>query len=279
MGAKKIFFIVGFLLILYFIISASQTAYDINNLEIENSKTKSIQDRKLNPDLNAAAKILQKSGPSLASPTLHHKPGSSHDTSATAVKIENSQEEVVSFKYAQIVPEYGDYAVTPKILNGNSAKIFSLTAPHYVIDDILIKGIQSAFVNGIYPSLDIIQILGLADIFEGTIYVGSEIEFEVTWNLYIDAKANPVLGIFSLQINGVEKSCKASASGPLKNVAILSNKDNGTILVQSCDKNFYMQLYRNSANSITGKYFEKSDATNEFMPIGNVSLYRRARDQ
>ena len=45
-----------------------------------------------------------------------------------------------------------------------------------------------------------------------------------------------------------------------------------------CDKSFYMQLYRHSANTISGIYFEKSESGQMFKAIGSVSLYRRSKN-
>ncbi len=69
---------------------------------------------------------------------------------------------------------------------------------------------------------------------------------------------DPVQGTFSFKVDGVEKSCNETTLGPLKNIRLLT-EDHGAILVMSCDKSFYMQLYRNSAVGMKGSYFEKQE--------------------
>ncbi len=203
----------------------------------------------------------------------------SPDLEKASVQAEYSIDvESDKWKQAQIIPEYGDYAPTPSVLTGQSAKIFSLFVPEESINDIEIKDIASAFLQGLYPTKNMIKILGLNDSFDGTIYIGYELKYHVTWELHINAESISVKGVFSLQMNGVEKSCPVLSFEPLKNFTFLSNEDNGTILVMSCDKSFYMQLYRHSANTISGIYFEKSGTDQTYKNTGSVSLYRRGND-
>ena len=80
--------------------------------------------------------------------------------------------------------------------------------------------------------------------------------FKLNWNLRIDNNTDPVQGTFSLKVDGIERICNATKSGPIKNISLLSEK-NGAILVMSCDEYFYLQLYRSGSDSINGIYFEK----------------------
>lgn len=182
-------------------------------------------------------------------------------------------------KFAQIIPEYGDFEATPKTLTGNSSRIFSLFEPFDLIPDLEIKDIKSAFANGVYPSRNVIKILRLDDTFDGTIYIDYELKYKLVWTLRINSSSNPVRGIFSLLMNGIEKSCNAISFGPLKNISLLSN-DNGTILIKSCDESFYMQLYRHSGNSLSGIYYERDENGNyKSFKDHNLSFYRRTKNE
>lgn len=270
MNLKKFLVFAAVTLALYFIFFNKNPVHTVKKNVVEqtaDSENSVESSKKMSPV------ILPKIDTQLVGPEIYKK---SPDLERASVQSEYSLEvEADKWKHAQIIPEYGDYAPTPSVLTGQSAKIFSLFVPEESINDIEIKDIASAFSQALYPNKNIIQILGLNDIFDGTIYIEYELKYHITWDLQINSEANPVKGIFSLQMNGVEKSCPAISFGPLKNVTFLSKEDNGTILVMSCDKSFYMQLYRHSANTISGIYFEKSETDETYKSTGSVSLYRR----
>ena len=176
-------------------------------------------------------------------------------------KKEMHQEIFEKNKFRQLEDGDGIYEPTPKVLTEMSAKIFSMFYPTDIKSSILplveVKDIESAFATGDYPTLSILKALKLEGPFSGYVWTDDGVpRLKLNWNLRIDNNIDPVQGTFSFQVDGVEKSCNATTSGPLKNISLLT-EDKGAILVMSCDKSFYVQLYRSNALSIIGSYFEK----------------------
>ncbi len=193
--------------------------------------------------------------------STHNNLHSSADVVETKTEIHQEVKGKNQLEFRQIEEGDGTYAPTPKVLAGMSAKIFSMYYPsdiqRSIMPEVEVKDIQSAFSTGVYPTLNMLKALRLEGPFSGYVWTDDGVpRLKLSWNLRIDNDANPVQGIFSFRVDGVEKGCNATTSGPLENISLLA-EDNGAILLMSCDKSFYMQLYRSDASSINGGYFEK----------------------
>ena len=276
MNSKKILIILSGFVIFYLIFSYKNAANKKSASKIETVYPEPKLINKLKPTLNPM--IEEQPGPNTVptAPVQKIQSNSSRPKLTDGATTEMSEIDKAIHKYAQIVPEYGDYEPTPKILTGDSAKMFSYTFPDQVMPEVELKNIKTAFEMGIYPPKNLILILGLNDIFDGTIYIDYELKYHVTWSLQINSNGDPVLGIFSLTMNDDETSCNSTIFGPLKNITLLSKEDNGTILVKSCDQRFFMQLYRHSMNTISGSYFERNTIKGQYETKGSVSMYRRS---
>lgn len=256
-------------------ITANDTSYSPGKPADEDKEKTGVADKKNNQNIPPRAVVPRLAiGPS-QNLNVSGAPKKNLQNSTIAEPVrEESEIENRTKKFKQLTTEYGDYEATPKILTGISARVFSLSQPNDLFPELEIKDIRSAFAHGIYPRRDMIKTLRLDHIYEGTVYVDYPINHKIIWSLQIDNASNPVRGSFSLQIDGEEKSCKATGYGPLKNLVLLAS-DPGTLLVRSCDETIYMQLYRNGGAGLDGIYYEKGeDGRYKAYKDHSLALYR-----
>lgn len=267
---KKFFFLTIVSLLVYILFfSKKKPAPIAKNIEAEEIEEK--PDKPVRPAISTAP--LQKA---TVAPNQNIQ-----KNSAPAATVQNKIPTPVSAnpksEFRQL--EDGDYGyyTTPTFLKGPSFTIFSLFYPsdvhHSIMPKIEIKDIATAFATGVPPSSEVLKALTLEGLFSGRVWTAAgDPRLSVIWNLKLTSTTNPAQGIFSLKINGIEKSCNATTPGPLQNISF-SSDDNGAILVVSCDKSFYMQLYKMGSSFIVGSYFEKSQAdgkyhsTNEWVEV------------
>ncbi|MBC7743087.1 MAG: hypothetical protein H7061_12880 [Bdellovibrionaceae bacterium] len=154
-----------------------------------------------------------------------------------------------------------DFPEIPTGIKGLSTYILILEHRFYAQDVLVstaIKNIGSAFRNGTYPEKKTLE--AFAGTYSGWIeYSATENTLLILkWNLVLDNGTDPVKAQFSLKWNGIERSCNAGDRSVLKNITTLS-EDNAAILVMSCDKSFYMQLYKTKNSMIYGNLYEKKN--------------------
>ena len=152
-----------------------------------------------------------------------------------------------------------DFSEVPTDLKGLSSYILNLEYYFYAKDVLVstaIKSIDGAFENGKYPEKKTLE--AFAGKYSGFIEYSDTVNtlLILDWNLVLESKFDPVKAQFSLKWNGIERSCNTGEISLLKNITTLS-EDDAAILVISCDKSFYMQLYKTKGSMIYGNLYEK----------------------
>lgn len=120
-----------------------------------------------------------------------------------------------------------------------------------------ITDINSAFKNGQPLSVQVLQNLkklrgGLIEFYDGR----EQVDFD--WNISAET--------LSLKFGERTQSCKASEH--LKSYTDAP----AAILILSCDKNFYIQLYRDSEFMYFGNFFERISTNNSYKRSGFAHL-------
>lgn len=148
---------------------------------------------------------------------------------------------------AQKPPENTDTAVTNTSFADTRKKIIAAA----------ITDINSAFKSGQPLNVQVLQNLkklrgGLIEFYDGR----EQVDFD--WSISAET--------LSLKFGERTQSCKASEH--LKGIT----DDSAAILILSCDKNFYIQLYRDSESMYFGNFFERISVNNSYKRSGYVHL-------
>lgn len=166
----------------------------------------------------------------------------------------------------------------PAFLTGTSARVATYVHTKDIIANAALKDIKAAFSRGIYLSKFIVDGLELPGNRWGFVHFHdfNRPQLELSMDLKINSATNPLQGVLSLKVNGVEKSCNTTKMGSLSNISMLS-EENSVILVMSCDQSFYMQLYYSGKYDFEGNYYEKNE-NGSYQPTGIVLLSWKFND-
>lgn len=162
---------------------------------------------------------------------------------ATAAAIDTTNET----QPAQKPPENTDTAVTNTSFADTRKKIMAAA----------IADIDNVFKNGQPLKVQVLQNLkklrgGVIEFYDGR----EQVDFD--WSMSTET--------LSLKFGERMQSCKASEH--LKG----TTDDPAAILILSCDKNFYIQLYRDSESMYFGNFFERISVNNSYKRSGYVHL-------
>lgn len=194
---------------------------------------------------------------------------------ATTASENDSPPDNRNLKISDLDPGY----TPPAFLTGTSAQVASLVHVNKILVSATIRDIKTAFDKGAYLSKFISEGLHLHGSRRGWVDFDDDQRpfLDLTMDLNVNYQTNPLQGILSLKADQIEKSCNATTVGPLKNISMLS-EENSVLLIMSCDKSFYMQLYYYGKKDLTGNFYERNASDGSYRRTGEVLLAWKYND-